>query len=138
MVTLSAVQFSNSKIFSLTPGLVAVFVGATSGIGMYTLKEFVKDSNAPKIYFVGRSQDAGSLITKELKALNSQGEYKFIKADVSLIKVVDDVCRDIKSKESAINLLVLSQGTLVYHTSTSRDRRRLLPCFGKSSVRSEY
>jgi hypothetical protein len=43
MVSLTAVQASNSCIASSLPlGLVAIFVGATSGIGEYTLKQFAK------------------------------------------------------------------------------------------------
>ncbi|MCJ1246082.1 hypothetical protein MMC30_003286 [Trapelia coarctata] len=114
MVSLSDVHLSNSRICtSLPQGLVAVFVGATSGIGLYTLKQFAKHVRQPRVYFVGRSQEAGDRIAAECKALNSEGEFTFVKADVSLISVVDDVCRDIKSKEKAVNLLFLSPGTLV-------------------------
>ncbi len=117
MVSLSEVQSSNSRISSsLPPGLVAVFVGATNGIGETSLKQFAKHARQPRVYFVGRSQEAGDRIVAECKALNSEGEYIFVKADVSLIRVVDNVCRDIKNKEKAINLLFLSAGTLVFHT----------------------
>lgn len=120
MVSLSEVQTSNSRIVSsLPPGLVAVFVGATSGIGETTLRQFAKHTSQPRVYFVGRSQEAGHRIAAECKALNSEGEYIFIKADVSLIRVVDDVCRDIKSKEKAINVLFLTTGTMINHTSMS-------------------
>jgi NADP-dependent 3-hydroxy acid dehydrogenase YdfG len=122
MVSLSDVQSSDSRIASsLPPGLVAVFVGATSGIGEATLKQFATHARQPRVYFVGRSQEAGDRITAECKALNSEGEYIFVKADVSLIRVVDDVCRDIKSKETAVNLLFLSTGTMVSHTGMSCD-----------------
>ena len=120
MVALSDIQSSNSRIASaLPPGLVAVFVGATAGIGETTLRQFAKYTRQPRVYFVGRSQDAGDRITAECKALNSDGEYTFVKADVSLIRTVDDICRDIKSKEKAINLLCLSTGTLVSNTGVS-------------------
>ena len=118
MVSLSVVQASNSLIASsLPPGLVAVFVGATSGIGEATLKQFVKHTLKPRAYFVGRSQTAGNRIVDECKALNPVGEYTFIKADVSLIRVVDEVCENIKVKERALNVLCLSMGV------TSMDRR---------------
>ncbi len=129
MVSLTEVQSSNSLIPSvLPPGLVAVFVGATSGIGETTLKQFAKYTRQPHIYFIGRSQEAGDRITAECKALNREGEYAFIKADVSLIKVVDDVCRDIKSKEQAINLLFQCQGTLEPHTSMSAIPKNVQIC----------
>ena len=119
MVSLADVQSSNSRIpSSLHPGLVAVFVGATNGVGETALRQFAKHTRRPRVYFVGRSQEAGDRISAECKALNSEGEYKFVKADISLIHVVDEVCRDIKSKEKAINLLFLSQGTLIAGTGT--------------------
>lgn len=114
MVSLTDVQSSNSRIAStLPPGLVAVFVGATSGVGETSLKQFAKHARQPRIYFVGRSQEAGDRIAAECTALNPEGEYVFIKADTSLICTVDDVCRDIKSREKAVNLLFLSTGSLI-------------------------
>ena len=114
MVSLTDVQSSNSRIASaLPPGLVAVFVGATSGVGETSLKQFAKYACQPRLYFIGRSQEAGDRIAAECKDLNSEGEYIFIKADVSLLCTVDDVCRDIKSKEKAVNLLFLSTGSLI-------------------------
>lgn len=111
MVPLPLVQSSNHLIPSiLPPHLIAVFVGATSGIGEATLKQFAKHTVRPRAYFVGRSQDAGDRIAAECKALNPDGEYIFIKADVSLIRVVDEVCEGIKAKEKTINVLFLSAG----------------------------
>lgn len=111
MVTLGEVHASNALISStFPPGLVAVFVGATSGIGEITLKTFAKYSRQPRVYFVGRSQDAADRIAAECKQLNPQGEFNFIKADVSLIRVVDEVCESIKAKEKHINILFLSAG----------------------------
>ena len=114
MVSLTDVQSSNSRIASvLPPGLVAVFVGATSGVGETSLKQFAKHTRQPCVYFVGRSQEAGDRIAAECKALNREGKYVFVQADTSLIRTVDDICQDIKSKETAINLLFLSTGSLI-------------------------
>jgi short-subunit dehydrogenase len=114
MVSLPTIRSSNSLIASaLPPGLVAVFVGGTNGIGETTLKQFAKHARQPRIYFIGRSQEAGDSIAAECKALNSSGEYFFVKTDTSLIRNVDDICRDIKAKEKAINLLFLTQGCLI-------------------------
>jgi hypothetical protein len=63
MVSLKYVQLSNGRIASaLPPHLVCVFVGATSGVGEYSLKTFAKYANQPRIYFVGRSQEAADRI----------------------------------------------------------------------------
>ena len=120
MVSLLDVQSSNSRIASaLPPGLVAVFGGAASGIGETTLKQFAKHARQPRVYFVGRSQEAGDRIAAECKTLNSKGQYIFIKAETSLIRTVDDICRDIKSKEKSVNLLFLSTGTLIVNVGMS-------------------
>lgn len=120
MVSLRDVQSSNSRIAAaLPPRLVAVFVGATNGIGETTLKQFARHAQQPRVYFIGRSQEAGDRIASECNALNSEGEYIFIKADTSLIRTVDDICLDIKSKEKSVNLLFLSTGTLIPNISMS-------------------
>jgi NADP-dependent 3-hydroxy acid dehydrogenase YdfG len=111
MVSLSEIQASNARISSIyPPGLVAVFVGATSGIGEITFKTFAKYSRQPRAHFVGRSQDAADRIIAECKELNPEGEFHFIKADISLIRGVDKVCKEIKEKEKVINILFLSAG----------------------------
>ncbi len=114
MVTLTAVQASNACIPTTVPsGLVAIFVGGTSGIGEYTLKEFARVARKPSIYNIGRSQEASDRIAFECKKLNVNAQYTFIQADVSLIRSVDAVCEQIQAKEKAVNILFLSAGTLV-------------------------
>jgi hypothetical protein len=74
MVSLSDIQSSNSRIASSLPlGLVAVFVEATSGIGETTLKQLAKHTRQPRVYFIGRSQEAGDRIVAECKALKRGG-----------------------------------------------------------------
>ncbi|KAF4960884.1 hypothetical protein FSARC_10349 [Fusarium sarcochroum] len=120
MVTYSEIQQANASAASALPaGLVAVFAGATAGIGETALKAFAKHTTRPKIYFIGRSQEAGDRLQNELKELNAEGSYVFIKKDMSLLKNVDEVCRDMKSKETAVNVLLLSQGTLKYGVDTA-------------------
>ena len=86
MVSLEQVHSSNARIASSLPdGLVAVFLGGTGAVGQATLKQFTKLTVRPRIYFLGRSQSSGDRITAELKALNPEGDYCFIRADVSLL-----------------------------------------------------
>lgn len=113
MVLLADVQASNDRVAKGLPsGLVGVFAGATAGIGETALKEFARITTEPRIYFIGRSLEAGNRLTDELNKLNSSGHYVFIQADTSLLVNVDKICKDIQRKESVINLLFLSQGTL--------------------------
>ncbi|KAK7756213.1 hypothetical protein SLS62_001806 [Diatrype stigma] len=119
MVSLEVIRESNARIATSLPArLVAVFVGATSGIGETTLKQLVKRAQQPRIYFIGRRESEGRRIQAELKELNQEGEYNYLQYDVSLLKNVDEACRYLKSKEPAINLLFLSSGTLIIGRET--------------------
>ncbi|KAI1385809.1 uncharacterized protein F4822DRAFT_432668 [Hypoxylon trugodes] len=119
MVSLDAIRASNERIRTELPtGLVAVFVGATNGIGETSLKQFVKHTKRPRVYFIGRSDKAAKRIKTELKSLNPDGDYHFLKYQVSLLRNVDQACRDIKSKERTINLLFISAGPLATGTQT--------------------
>lgn len=114
MVTLEAMRESNARIgTSLPAGLVAVFVGATSGIGETTLRQFSKQARNPRVYFLGRRETEGRRIEAELKEMNPDGEFYYVQADVSLLKNVDQACRSIRQRESKVNLLFLSSGTLI-------------------------
>ncbi|KAK5735786.1 hypothetical protein LTR17_007959 [Elasticomyces elasticus] len=116
MVAYSDVLASNALIpKTIAPDLVAVFVGATSGIGEYTLRALAKYAVRPRIYFVGRSQEAATRIVAACREVNPEAELLFLKSDVSLIRNVDEVCREIAGKEKTINLISLSQGVM-YNT----------------------
>ncbi|KAJ6134522.1 hypothetical protein N7523_000844 [Penicillium sp. IBT 18751x] len=115
MVVLSDVPASNAQIATTLPlGLVAVFVGATNGIGGYSLKDFAQHAPKPHVCFVGRSPDAGDRIAKDRKELSPGGEINFIKADFGLFKSVDKIYREICSKEKNINLLLLREGLHIF------------------------
>lgn len=112
MVGLEQIQSSNTNIAAAYPaGLVAVFAGATAGIGESSLREFARHTVRPRIYIIGRSQEACIRLDAELKELNPDGTYTFLRSDTSLLRNVDDVCLQIKQKEEAINVLFMSQGT---------------------------
>ncbi|KAF7551200.1 hypothetical protein G7046_g7788 [Stylonectria norvegica] len=120
MVALPDVIASNQRIPSTLPsGLVAVFVGGTSGVGEYTLKAFSRYAPSPRVYVIGRSQEAADRILKECRESNPKGTFEFFKTDVSLLKNVDEVCRKIKTKETTINILFQSQGSMAFDTITS-------------------
>ncbi|OJJ42452.1 hypothetical protein ASPZODRAFT_170125 [Penicilliopsis zonata CBS 506.65] len=119
MVSLSQVIASNQRIATLPPGLVAVFVGGTSGVGEYTVKAFARYAVSPRVYIVGRSQEAADRIIAECQQTNPAGCFTFLPGDVSLLATVDEVCREIREKESAINLLVETQGTMAYSRITA-------------------
>jgi NAD(P)-dependent dehydrogenase (short-subunit alcohol dehydrogenase family) len=113
MIALETIRASNLKIASTLPsGLVAVFVGATNGVGEATVRQFAKYAPAPRVYLIGRSEEAASRITTECKALNPNGKFTFISKDTSLIRNVDEVCKTIEQDEKSVNLLFLTIATL--------------------------
>jgi short-subunit dehydrogenase len=95
-------------------------VGGTSGIGESTAREVVRYTGSPTVYIVGRSQTEADRITAEFKELNSKSKVHFIRSDVSLLRNVDKVCDEIKSKEKKINLLVLTPGILTLQGRTGK------------------
>lgn len=112
MVNIANVRISNTSFMAKPPGMVALFVGGTSGIGKGTLKQFSKHANAPKVYIVGRSKSLAASLLEELQNLNPQGTFIFIESQISLIKNVDKVCEEIKEKERKLDLIFLSPGYL--------------------------
>ncbi|VUC31642.1 unnamed protein product [Clonostachys rosea] len=116
MSLLTSIASSNNEISTSFPhGLVAVFVGGTSGVGEYTVKAFAKNAINSRVYIVGRSQESADRIIQECMQVSSGSTFQFIQADVSALRGVDSVCDDIKSKETAINLLFLSQGSMGFN-----------------------
>ncbi|KAK4141535.1 uncharacterized protein C8A04DRAFT_14028 [Dichotomopilus funicola] len=122
MPTIAQIRASNAQISTaLPPGLVAVFAGATNGIGESALLQFAKNTVKPRIYFFGRSQEAGERVLASLQKINPDGEYIFKAVDLSLLSAVDEVSREIREKEKVVNLLFLSTGTLVTGKETSEN-----------------
>lgn len=76
MVALDRIQRSNSKVAEVfQDGLVAVFAGATAGIGETSLREFARHASKPRIYVLGRSKEACDRLDAELKTINPGGTY---------------------------------------------------------------
>ncbi|KAL5117641.1 hypothetical protein ACEQ8H_004389 [Pleosporales sp. CAS-2024a] len=127
MVAIEDVRASNASLKSLPAGLVAVFVGGTSGIGLYTAREVVRNTMSPHIYLIGRNQNEATNIAQELKTINTSSEVSFIQKDVSLLKNVDEACKEIASKEKHVNLLFLTCGYFTFagraETTEGLDRK---------------
>ncbi|EGX94407.1 NAD(P)-binding domain [Cordyceps militaris CM01] len=120
MVAYSAVQASNAAIARWLPEtVVAVFVGGTSGIGEYTLKELARAARKPRIYILGRSQSSFDRIAAECRQINPAGRYVFVQGDLSLLRNVDAVCKTVQGQEEAINIVFWSAGTLIRGQKTA-------------------
>ncbi len=115
MVPLPLVRQSNLHVkhqdFAKKP--TAVFVGATQGIGLSSLEQYAATTIAPRIYIVGRNESVGARIIEDLKTkYNKDGRYVFLKGEVSLLKSVDEVCKEVKRREEKLDLLFMSPGAL--------------------------
>ncbi|KAL6246653.1 hypothetical protein RBB50_005960 [Rhinocladiella similis] len=155
MVSFQIVQQSNAGIASLPQGLVALFIGATSGIGQSALEHFARHASAPRIYTVARPAAVTSheaLITS-LRQANATGTYNIVTADVSLVSEVDRVVDIIKQKETKLDILVMSAGFMAFegrkntsegldpsmstrYYSRLRAVQQLLPLLNNDAVRS--
>lgn len=112
MVALESVQASNASLKSTSPGQIALFIGATSGIAMHTLLEYARHSNSPKVYLVGRSESKLSPLINQLVKINPQGSYTPLQYSISLLKNVDAACEEFKRNEKSLHLLVMCPGYL--------------------------
>ncbi|CVL06778.1 uncharacterized protein FMAN_11874 [Fusarium mangiferae] len=93
---------------------VAVFVGATRGIGLATLKVLIRTLPNPRFYVIGRSKArcAGELAL--LSEYNPNATIQFVEAEASLIKGIDDACEGIMKLEKRVDLLFMSPGSLAF------------------------
>ncbi|KAG8853993.1 hypothetical protein FRB96_007856 [Tulasnella sp. 330] len=120
MVALAAARASNTA-FAASYRPVALFVGATSGIGQGTAEAFARATKGnAHIMICGRSKASADKIIAALPQ-TSESKYEFIECDVSLMKNVAATASTIKSRISSLNYLVLSQGifTMQGFTPTS-------------------
>ncbi|KAF5859747.1 hypothetical protein ETB97_002469 [Aspergillus alliaceus] len=79
-------------------------MGGTSGIGLYTAREFVRYTISPRVYLVGRNEVEAKRTIDELHSVNPDGKVQFIKSDVSLLKGVDKACDEILRTANRVNL----------------------------------
>jgi len=114
MVSITDVRASNESLNSQPPGLVAVFAGATAGIGLHTLKQLSKHVTAPRVYMIGRSRAKAATLLDELKVINPEGTYVFSEGEFSLVKDVDRFSEEIKKAEERVDILCMSPGYLSF------------------------
>ncbi|KAH8882289.1 NAD(P)-binding protein [Thozetella sp. PMI_491] len=114
MVAIQTVRESNARIGELPEGLVALFLGATAGVGQSALKQFVERAVRPRIYIAARSASASAAFVEQLRQTNPEGTYTVIEKDVSLVRDTDEVVKLVRSKESRLDLLYMSMGFISF------------------------
>ncbi|KAJ5952319.1 uncharacterized protein N7479_010732 [Penicillium vulpinum] len=118
MVTLDTVQQSNGLLASLpqAQGLVAVFIGATSGIGQSALEHFARSTTAPHIYSTARAKTVASHdeFLETLRQENPTGTYTLLTADASLVSDIDHAVDVVLENETKVDLLFMSPGFFAF------------------------
>lgn len=113
MVRLVDVKQSNAQFAAHKhPGKVAVFIGATNGIGKATLEVMASLLHTPTFYVVGRSASRFEHQRLRLAELNAEARIIFIEDEIALISGVDRACKQIQEAENLIDYLYMSAGYL--------------------------
>ncbi|WPH02253.1 Hypothetical protein R9X50_00510900 [Acrodontium crateriforme] len=110
MVSIKAIREANKTI--APKSLTAVFVGATSGIGLGAIEALLQNTTSSTVIIIGRSETKFASTLERLQKLNSSARITFLEAQVSLLKEVERVCSTITSQIESLDLLWLSQGGL--------------------------
>ena len=126
MVAIENVRSTNATFFQQRP-LVAVLIGATSGIGEYAIRNLAATYSTQKsslrLYFVGRNDSAAEKISSDCSRICPNAAFTFLKADdLASLKEVDRVSVEIlklereehKNDMPRIDLLVMTQGRVVF------------------------
>lgn len=118
MVAYSEIQASNTLINDATAPSIAVFAGGTSGIGKFTIREFVATGASVRIYLIGRksAEETSRSFIQELSVINPKAEVIWTEGDISLLAEVKRLCQIIKTKESHLDLLFLTAGYAPFGT----------------------
>jgi len=133
MVQLTTVR--NTNISFIQQPLVAVFTGGASGIGDYVVRALAKihgkSGKGLRVYIVGRNQQKAEKSIADCRRIYPVGDFRFVKADLSLLREVDDACasiaaQEVKEKDGRVDLLYMTQGEV-----------RLGPRFGVSCFHAE-
>ena len=116
MVALQIVQKCNARVATIPQPLVALFIGATSGICHGALQNFVQYASSPRIYSVSRPHAvaAHENMLASLRKSNPTANYSVISADASLVSEIDKVVNVIKQKETKLDILFMSMGTMAF------------------------
>jgi NAD(P)-dependent dehydrogenase (short-subunit alcohol dehydrogenase family) len=114
MVNLTEVRLSKSALKASAERLVAVFAGATSGIGESTLRALARNARYPIVYIIGRNKVRASIIIDECRLSCPEGTFVFVQADLSLLRNVDVVCKRIMEETRKLDILFMSQGYISF------------------------
>ena len=114
MTSLDEVKASNNQLTAATTPEVAVFVGATSGIGKAALTELISQGFPTRIYIIGRDKSEFQPVLTELRASYQAADLIFLEGQISLMAETKRLTDEILRRENRIDLLFLSSGFLPF------------------------
>ncbi|KAJ7030698.1 NAD(P)-binding protein [Mycena alexandri] len=136
MLSLSTVRSVNAGFApSYTP--VAIFVGGTSGIGQGMAEAFARHTNGnAHIVLVGRNRAAAEAILATFPKPAIPGiSHEFVECDISLMKNVRLVAKELSTRTPKINFLVLTPGVMTLNgrneTEEGIDRKLAVHYYGR-------
>jgi NADP-dependent 3-hydroxy acid dehydrogenase YdfG len=119
MVNLSDVRTSNATLAE-RHGLVYIFAGGTSGIGEATLRALAAHATDPTVFIIGRTEQRAAEIIDACRKICPEGTFEFLRADLTLLRNVDEVCAEVGRRVKKVDVLFMTQN---YFTIQGRDGR---------------
>ena len=110
MVLIKNIQEANRSRSSKPK--TAVFVGATSGIGLGGIEALLKSTKGSTVFIIGRSKSKFATSLSRLRSIDPKATITFLEAQVSLLQDIDRVCRTVSDITESLDILWLSQGGL--------------------------
>lgn len=123
---------------------VALFIGATNGIGLNTILDYAKatiNCDSITIYIGGRDQTKGESVIADIKKINPKATVHFLLHNMVYVKEAKKLADTVKSKETQLNLVFISSGGFPKpgrnETSEGLDRRVAVSFYTRWMVISE-
>ena len=114
LITMPSLAIVRAANAAFTPSYfpVAIFVGATSGIGKATAEAFARYTKGnAHIILVGRNKDAADGVLASFPTPTSpEAKHEFVACDMSLLANVRATTEALLARVPKLNLLVLSPG----------------------------
>src|ERR1700761_6668439 len=99
MVSISEIRASNAQITKDKAPQIAVFTGATDGIGKATLIRLVSTKLPMKIYVIGRNGEKHKQFLDELRKSNIRVDIVWLEGQISLLAETKRLCDEIRWRE---------------------------------------
>ena len=81
-----------------------IITGATDGIGKQTALDLAKIGYSMGL--VGRNQEKGNQVLNEIKSATNNDSIQFFKADLAIMKNLENLSNKIKKEYSSIDILI--------------------------------